>query len=95
MDKYNLLNYLEEMKHSNLKFTYKDAFDVKEEEVKVDMNIQIKDPDAWYALRQFYNPGNPSITRYTEWNDEYKMKKLMFLRLQKRNIQMKIIQLIV
>lgn len=72
-----LLNFLEEMKHSNLKFSYKDAFDVVEEEVEVEMNLHIPQPDVWSDLMQVEFPENENIERVEKWTKMYKMNKLV------------------
>ncbi|CAI2365236.1 unnamed protein product [Moneuplotes crassus] len=77
MDKVKILNYLEEMKHSNLKFTYKDAFDVKEEETEVEMRVNIPNPEIWSILTRMHAPENPDLQTMTEWAKSYKMNHLV------------------
>ena len=51
MDKKAFINYLEEMKHSNLKMTYREAFEIIEEEVDYEVKLEIPDPDALRAMK--------------------------------------------
>ncbi|CAI2366652.1 unnamed protein product [Moneuplotes crassus] len=77
MDKIQWLNYLEEMKHSNLKFTYKDAFDVKFEEIDVNMCYKIYKPEIWSALALSSVLNHPELASKIEWNSQYKMNHLI------------------
>ena len=49
--KQNFLNYLEHIKQGNMKISYKEAFDIQEEEVVLDIKYDLPDPEALKTFR--------------------------------------------
>lgn len=70
------LKYLEHMKQGNMKISYKEAFDIQEEEVLVDIKYEIPDPEALRTCRIKEFDLSPDEELMTEISTKYKMKRL-------------------
>ena len=77
LDKNNLLNYLEEMKQSNLGMTYKEAFDIKEEEVDIEVEVNILYPDLLEAMMVNSYGRTPDDNPPSAYIGKYKMQRLV------------------
>jgi len=70
------LNYLEHMKQGNMKVSYKEAFDIIEEAVVIDLKYDIPDPEALRICRIKEFDLSPDEELMTEISTKYRMKKL-------------------
>lgn len=74
--KENILNYLEAMKQGNLNITYREAFDIEEEEVEVNFNYQIPDPQTYKKFSVYAYGTCPNQDPLQEIDGNYKIKIL-------------------
>ena len=76
LNKEQLIQFLEVMKQGNMKITYKEAFEIEEEEVEIDMNYHLPCPATFKKYSVAYMGKCPMAPEVEEVSGKYKIRVL-------------------
>mmetsp|Transcript_25027 Transcript_25027/g.24763 ORF Transcript_25027/g.24763 Transcript_25027/m.24763 type:complete len:336 (+) Transcript_25027:302-1309(+) len=76
LDKNGFIAFLEAMKNSNMKITYREAFGIEEEEVDVDINYHFPCPTTFKKFTVTAMGSSPDSPEVEEVSGKYKIKVL-------------------